>query len=486
MAVSMPAAETYPLPRGSSAEAASGKAGARCCQAGASAAKGGDFDSHLSQAKSVGGQAAPSAGAQPGTAGPGAPVDEAAFQEQMFEGFAKGVEPEVRERLSAWLPDMLNGGKKELKEAAKGMSKEEAADLKDLAKALDVDADFTRVKDRDGFGKIIEKKERKTNEQGLAALKQAYGEHALKASTPHLAPSTSYDTGSTLDATKQAVYEKFVGGLSEAEQERLADWLPDVLFDGKSAKKASKKLNDKEEAALEALAKEHGVTDGKKGGFGVTFRKDHYLLENLETAFKRDLALETTAELPSVVDMMLVARFGENNGDTAAHIDLKDDKILKEAKAIEKEFSDLDRWLPAVLAGRGEMPKDDPEAMRLLVKFADEAGFDPKKGDDLEERAEKALNYLEKQDLIHQSLHPGKDGEDSSFLLFTERFMQSTLAYGAKHGAVDQAKLADAATVAEMLLGPDDGSNAPRELEMAGFQAAVLHRTDERLARPQG
>ena len=192
----------------------------------------------------------------------------------------------------------------------------------------------------------------------------------------------------------------------------------------RAPRKASKKLNDKEEAALEALAKEHGVSDGKKGGFGVTFHKDHYLLENLETAFKRDLALETTAELPSVVDMMLVAKFGENNGDTAAHIDLKDDKILKEAKAIEKEFSGLDSWLPAVLAGRGEMPKDDPAAMQLLVKFADEAGFDPRKGDDLGERAEKALDFLEKQDLIHQSLHPGKDDEGTSFLLFTERFMQ--------------------------------------------------------------
>ncbi|MGI9506095.1 MAG: hypothetical protein ACR2RE_23900, partial [Geminicoccaceae bacterium] len=188
----MSTAETHPLPVGANAKAASGKAGACCTKAGAAAARGSDFDSHLSQAsKGAGGQTAPSGGVQPGTAAPGAPMDEVAFQKQMFEGFAKGVEPEVAERLSAWLPDVLNGGKKALKEAAKGMSKEEAADLKDLAKALDLDTDFTRVKDRDGFGKVIEKKERKTNEQGLGALKQAYGEHALEASTPHLAPSTS-------------------------------------------------------------------------------------------------------------------------------------------------------------------------------------------------------------------------------------------------------------------------------------------------------
>ena len=483
MAVSMSTAETYSLSTGTNAKAASGKAGACCARSGSPTSSNADFDSHLSKAsKGACDQTGPSAGAGPGTSDPGAPMDEAAFQKQMFEGFAKGVKPEVLERLSAWLPDVLNGGKKALKEAAKEMNKEEATDLKDLAKALDLDTDFTRVKDRDGLGKIIEKRERKTNEQGLTALKQAYGEHALEASTPHLAPSTSYETGSTLDATKQAVYDRFVNGLSEADQERLADWLPDVLFGEKSEKKAAKKLSNKEEDALEALAKEQGVK------IPSVFRGDlanKVRLERLETTFKRDLALETTAELPSVVDMMLVAKFGDDNGDTAVDIDLKDDKILKEAKALEKEFSELDRWLPAVLAGRGEMPKDDPEAMKLLVKFADEAGFDPKKGDDLGERAEKALKYLEKQNLIHKSLHPGKDDEDTSFLLFTERFMQSTLAYGAKHAVVDQAKIADAAHVAEMLLGPDDGSNAPRELQVAGFQAAVLHRTDERLARPQ-
>ena len=117
------------------------------------------------------------------------------------------------------------------------------------------------------------------NKKGLEKLKRDYGEYALKASTPELAPTVSYDGTPTIKATKEAVYEKFVSGLSKADQKQLDDVLPDVLFGDKSAEKAAKKLSNKEEEALEALVEKQGIEIG--GGFA---RLSHEgLLQKLKT-----------------------------------------------------------------------------------------------------------------------------------------------------------------------------------------------------------
>ena len=277
------------------------------------------------------------------------------------------------------------------------------------------------------------------------------------------------------------MFDQFTEGLDAETKARLETWLPDALDDPGDLKKKKKAgffkidvldVEKGDRHDLEALADLHGIDD--KNGYD--------LLKKVSRVFKRDEALATAGELPSVVDMMLIKDHGEGGSSTAAGIDLGDGDLKRALAEYEKSaFTALDRWLPDALAGRGGVPSDDAEAMALLQRFAERMGF---KGD-AQATPEQAIDFLKDSRGFNQALHPGRTGEDRSFLLFSDSFLDSTLKYGARNGAVSQEMVLDAANVSEMLLGPDDGTDAPRELQMAGLQAAILHRTDERLVRPQ-
>ena len=412
------------------------------------------------------------------------PTDEAAFEARMFSSFAGDLDEVTVARLSTWLPDVLNGGKGDLAKAAQGLSAEQAADLNALAASRGIDAEASEAPSSEGkgfFKKVAEAVVKKSNLEPLQQLQQAYGEHALKASTPQLAPGVSYDTGSTVEATKQQVFEQFTEGLDAETKARLETWLPDALDDPSDFKKKKKAgffkidvldVEKGDRRDLEALADLHGIDD--KNGYD--------LLKKVSRVFKRDEALATTGQLPSVVDMMLVKDHGEGGSGPAAEIDLGDGALKKALAEYEQsEFTALDGWLPDALAGRGGVPSDDPEAMALLQRFAERMGF---KGD-APATPGQAIDFLKDSRAFNQALHQGRTGEDRSFLLFSDTFLDSTLKYGVQNGALRQEMVLDAANAAEMLLGPDDGTDAPRALQTAGLQAAILHRTDETLARPQ-
>ena len=63
--------------------------------------------------------------------------------------------------------------------------------------------------------------------------------------------------------------------------------------------------------------------------------------------------------------------------------------------------------------------------------------------------------------------------------------MDSTLQYGERNNALTADHKADAARLADKLLGPDDGSGKPADVSAQALMAAVTHRTDEPLHRPQ-
>lgn len=72
--------------------------------------------------------------------------------------------------------------------------------------------------------------------------------------------------------------------------------------------------NAEQGAALEKLARVHGLE-----------QKDARL-QAVTTAFQRDLALSTTGDLPTVVDMMLVRHDGKGDG-VALELKVENDDI---------------------------------------------------------------------------------------------------------------------------------------------------------------
>ena len=441
-----------------------------------------DFDQQVEQAKAEQAQGGGYRGqpvredvngVKPGAeqAGDEAPLDEAEFQQKMFEGFADEVDPEAQKRLSTWLPDALNGGKEDLQKAAQNLTAEQAEDLNALAKTLDIESKATEAPEEKGKGLlkgVAAAVVKKVNLEPLQQLQQAYGEHALKASTPQLAPIADYGVSPTIAASREAVYETFTEGLDQDAKARLDTWLPDAIESGKDFKD----LSAADRRDLKALAEQKGYGD----------KTDDVIYRKLTNDFKRDVILETTGELPSVVDMMLTKDYGKFSGKVAATIDLDGRDAKTVLAGYEKsEFTALDSWLPDALAGRGEVPTDDAEAMALFERFAERMGV----SGSATATPDKLIDSLSNSFAFRKSLREGSTRDETSFLLFSDTFLESTLKYGAQNGAVTQDMVLDTANVAEMLLGPDDGTGTPGKLDLAALQAALLHRTDEKLVRPQ-
>ena len=320
-------------------------------------------------------QAPAAAGSTPKTATPEkASADQTAAQRQLFASFVADLDPATQQRLSTWLPDALNGGAGALKEAAKGLTSEQAADLNALAKTMGAKGaavgteaslqDSGASNDAAAVYKAAKAaaSNEKANIEPLQQVQQRFGEHAIKEATPQLAPTTSYDVDATLQDSKDAIYEQFTSGLDQATRDRLETWLPASLEDRGNLPNS---LNDQQDADLLALAVLHGLED----------RSERF--RSLQTAFKRDVNLETAGRLPSVIDLMLVQHDGKESGSAPADIKVAGDDILGKAAELEKKgFGELDSWLPAALAGRSEVPFGDSRAMDLLADFAKEMGFE--------------------------------------------------------------------------------------------------------------
>ena len=409
-------------------------------------------------------------------------ADEAAFQEQVFESFAGDVDKPRQERLSKWLPDLLNGDPKALAEAAKGLTHEQASDLNSLALKHGISATARGVQTPgqtsqeagstaslanaiNGLkGAVVNLK---GNLEPLQQLQQRFGEHALKEATPGLAPTASYDVEATLQATKDRVYEEFVSGVDEPTRKYLETWFKPALAD---RSQLPTKPTDSQGAALHKLAVLHGFGDADA------------LQKSVVAAYDRAVALETAGEPPSVIDMLLVKDHGKPSGGAASLIDGSGVDLDQVIAGYEKsEFAALDSWLPDALAGRGEAPTGDAEAMALLRRFAER--MDIPNSDS--STPEQMLNALKDSRAFTTALQTGKTNDNESFLLFSDTFLENTVKYGAQNGAVNVDIMRDAAIVAETLLGPDDGSGGTREVPVQALQAALLHRTDETLTRPQ-
>ncbi len=395
-----------------------------------------------------------------------------------FTRFAGDVDPDARKRLSSWLPGALGGGKEALDAAAKGLTGEQRSDLNALGTSMDLEVleDKREPADKGGWAGNGQANDAAKDKKILSTLQRRYAEHLLKENTPGLAPTTSYETSRPPETAKARVYADFTKGLDQTTREQLATWLPDALDD---PKKAPKKPDAEQGAALEKLARAHGL------------EKKDARLRAVTTAYQRDLALATTGELPSVVDMMLVRHDGKGDG-VALELKVGNDDVNARAALYEaKGFGALDRWLPAALAGRGEVPTADAEAMDLFQRFAQNMGF--KGGADATPEA--AFAYLDDSGVIKKALHPGSTDKEKSFLLFSDNFLNSTLRYGAANGVLNRDMIADAAGVAETLLSggggapqrlqDGNGANMARRLDTQAFAAAVLHRTEEPLERQQ-
>ena len=401
-------------------------------------------------------------------------ADQTAAQRQMFSSFVRDLDPATQQRLSTWLPDALNGGASALKDAAKGLTVEQATDLNALAETMGIEAGAIGAEagtptDAAGIYGAVKSaaSDLKANLQPLEQIQQRFGEHAIKEATPQLAPSASYEVDATLQDSKDAIYQNFTSGLDQATRDRLETWLPASFEDRGNLPNS---LNDQQDADLLALAELHGLED----------RSERFT--SLQTAFKRDLNLETAGELPSVVDMMLVQHDSKESGSAADDIKVAGDDILGKAEELEKKgFGELDSWLPEALAGRGEVPFGDAKAMDLLADFAKEMGFEGAEGS----RPEDAFAFLKDSAVIDKAMHSGQTAPEKAYLLFSDSFLDSTLQYGERNNALTGEQKADAAALADKLLGPDDGSGKPAEVSAQALMAAVTHRTDEPLHRPQ-
>ncbi len=262
----------------------------------------------------------------------------------------------------------------------------------------------------------------------------------------------------------------------------LAAWLPDALQAGELPD-----LVAGQGEALVVLAQALGVLNGVEAApvaigaiFGSTVSADLELkvlpgvspeaaFEAIEKAFELDSRLATAAGLPTVADIH--------------------DKYLRDADGgipFDPEWSRLDDWLPAYLAGEGEIPDDIMTSgdAELLLEFATATGWGNGVGGKLSllgeavgvaigglevtgatrGRLDEALAHLRDGRLLQRSLIPGDfEGIDGPIIVWTEQGIDTSILAGERQGVItpETRRLAD--KLAETILARGDGSGVLTE-----------------------